>query len=124
MRYQNILGRSSVYATRTSGPFTFEMGGLLSGLAGSAVNLNAESQTAGYADSGVDLLTDEIYWFDAWVARAVLLACMVHFCGAQGGYQGLVADAGPEQDQRFTGWTLRNSGRGNHWHTASGLPSM
>ena len=39
----------------------------------------------------------------------------------QGGYQGAVADAGSDQDVRFTGWSTRNSGRGNHWHGMGGF---
>ncbi|MGC6507598.1 MAG: hypothetical protein ACON4U_04235 [Myxococcota bacterium] len=121
---EQLLRRSSVYATRASGPFTFEVGGLLSGLnkVGRSFEYTQDSQSSGYADSGKDLLTDEIYWFDALGGKSRIVGMHGPFMWyAQGGYQGLVADGGPEQDQRFTGWTLRNSGRGNHWHTASGF---
>ena len=39
---------------------------------------------------------------------------------AQGGYQGLVADAGADQRINVTGWQLKPSGRGNQYHVTAG----
>jgi hypothetical protein len=39
----------------------------------------------------------------------------------QGGYRGLVSDGGADQTTTITGWSLKESGQGNHWAVSSGL---
>ena len=74
----------------------------------------------GYVDSGYLILEDQIYWFDTLGSKLRLEfkegPVQVH---AQGGYQGLVADAGAERIN-VTGWQLKPSGRGNQYHVTAG----
>lgn len=121
---EQVIRRTSAYLSRGFGPISMELGGIWSGAnkVGQSFLYTQESQDVGYADSGLDVLEDEIYWLDALGTKARLIGKHGPLQWySQGGYQGLVADGGPEQDQRFTGWTLRNSGRGNHWHGSGGF---
>ena len=75
----------------------------------------------GYLDSGYLILEDEIYWFDTLGTKLRLQyksgPVMMH---AQGGYQGLVADAGIDARINVTGWQLKAPGTGNQYHALAG----
>jgi len=120
------LRRSALYASRNFGGVKAEAGFLLSGLnkVGQSFQRAEEELEQGqnYADSEYTIVDDQVYWLDAIGGKARLTksAGKVMWYG-QGGYQGIVADAGGDQDVRFTGWQTRNSGRGNHWHGMGGL---
>ena len=116
------LRRSAVYASRNLGGIKFEIGGLLSGLNKVGQSFQRAEAGGDYAGSEYTIIDDQVYWADAVGGKIRL----THSAGpvmwyGQGGYQGAVADAGSDQDVRFTGWSTRNSGRGNHWHGMGGF---
>ena len=75
-----------------------------------------------YGGSGQDVLEDQVRMADTLGLRAKI----AHSFGPvsaylQGGHQGLVADAGPDPVPTFTGWRLKQSGRGNHQAVLGGM---
>ena len=69
-----------------------------------------------------DILEDEIELLDTLGGRMkVSLQGGGWHWYAQGGYQGLVADGGEDRTVTFTGWKLKQAGRGNHWGAVTGL---
>jgi len=75
-----------------------------------------------YADSGFHVVEDEIRPVDTLGGKARFTAdwspAKVYL---QGGYKGLVANAGPDEMPNVAGWTLREAGRGNHYHAVGGV---
>ena len=75
-----------------------------------------------YLDSGNYVLEDTIQWADTLGAKGQLQWDAGPFkMFTLGGYQGLVADAGGDYRQTWTGWMLKPTGRGNHYHAGSGF---
>ena len=116
------LRRSSFYVAKQLGALKAELGLLFSGANKSGRAFQYITNDGNYGVSNYAVVDDEIYWLDALGTklRVTKDSGRIMFYG-QGGYQGIVADAGSEQDIRFTGWTTRSPGRGNHWHTMGGL---
>lgn len=119
--------RSTSLAVETGfGPFGIQAGGLMSGtprLGQSyryVVDGTGDPET--YADSGYHVLSDQIRMVDTLGARLRLTfeRGNIH-AYAQGGYRGLVADAGGDPQLLFTGWTLKESGRGNQMSALAGV---
>lgn len=82
-----------------------------------------EAQTAdSLAGSGYDVLRDEIQWMDTMGFRGKLAGSFGPVNAyVQGGIQGLVADGGPDATFTFTGWRLKQGGRGNQQTVVGGL---
>ncbi|MDB4969357.1 MAG: hypothetical protein JWN44_5046 [Myxococcales bacterium] len=80
------------------------------------------SSGRGYLDSGQDVLQDRVQWADTLGAKAKLT---VDFSRVrwfvQGQIRGLVADAGPDPTITLTDWSMKESGRGNHFGGETGL---
>ena len=120
------LRRSAFYASRNLGSVKAELGLLLSGLNKVGQSFQRADQAiedgVNYAGSDYTIIDDQVFWADALGGKARLTknSGRVLWYG-QSGYQGVVADAGSDQDVRFTGWQTRNSGRGNHWHAMGGF---
>ena len=77
---------------------------------------------AGYLGSGYDVFTGKIRWQDTFGGKAKIV-----YAGGrvnayvQGAVKGLVADSGADTSFTLTGWSLKESGRGNQ---ASGLAGV
>jgi beta-galactosidase len=120
-----LTRRTGLWLKADLSPAQLELGALFSGSekVGDAF-LSARPATGRptFQDSGYDILSDEVRWQDTLGAKARLSLRMgpVQW-RVEGGYQGLVANAGSDQAQNPGGWTLKPSGRGNQWHVFSGL---
>ena len=75
----------------------------------------------GYLNSGYDIVDSEIQLLDTFGAKAKLSFDVgpVH-AYLQGAWKGLVADGGPDATITYTGWSLKESGQGNHYHVLGG----
>jgi len=116
--------RSSIYLDFDFGSVRFEVGGLASGTnrIGDRFVSARSSDGGGYADSGYDFLVDEVQWFDVFGSKAKLSLDGGMVKGfVQGAYKGLVADGGPDGTTTYTGWSLKEDGRGNQFNVLTGL---
>lgn len=72
------------------------------------------SSGPGYAGSGYDVFREKVQWQDTLGAKAKLVVPAGRAnLYLQGAVKGLVADAGPDTSYTVTGWSLKESGRGN-----------
>ena len=118
---QNRL--STLYFEYTRGKLTYELGGIIGGTPriDRPYQIAKRSSGPGYLGSGYDVFEDEIRFVDTLGARGqVTLNLAPFFWYVQGGYRGLVSDAGVDQTTTITGWSLKESGQGNHWAVATG----
>ncbi|MFT7623928.1 MAG: beta-galactosidase [Myxococcota bacterium] len=119
-----VTRKSSIYLGWKRNKVALQIGGLIAGTEriGDSFTAARESGGAGYAASGFDFLQDEIAFMDTLGAKAKLSveSGRWHWY-AQGVYKGLVADGGPDQTVTFTGWSLKEAGRGNHIGALTGL---
>ncbi len=105
------------------GPLNIEWGGLWSGSDKLGWDYISARPTGGrgYLDSGYLILEDKIYWLDTLGTKLRLEykegPVSMH---AQGGYKGLVADAGIDQRINITGWQLKEPASGNNYHALAG----
>jgi hypothetical protein len=111
------------------GKWEFKVGGLIAGTDRLAedrrdfvIAREAEGPGNGFADSGYDILDDQIEFIDTLGSKAKLVYAgdPVSFY-VQGAYKGLVADAGGDLTDTITGWTLDEVGQGNHYSVGGGL---
>ncbi len=117
--------KSTLSLQWSRGPWEVELGGIMAGTdrIGETFTYVQPARTAdSYLDSGYDVLEDEIAFADTLGAKARIKAHIgpVQWYG-QGVYQGLVADAGADPTVVWTGWTLKNAGRGNQYGGTTGL---
>jgi hypothetical protein len=111
---QQPIRRTSLYLSTERGPFGLELGGIWAGS-------NKVGDKFFYVKND-RALQDDIKDIDAFGGRAKLTFTHGGWMWyAQGAYQGLVADAGPDQTQTFTGWRLKYTGSGNQMSVHSGL---
>jgi beta-galactosidase len=116
--------RTSLYLAKKWGPVKVEVGGLMAG--STLVDrpfVRAEETAAGggYLNSGYNIADDKVRMIDTLAAKAKVTASFGRFNFLlQGAYRGIVADAGGDETLTFTGWTLKESGRGNHYHVRAG----
>ncbi len=123
---EQMLRRSTVhlaYARGTS--FTADVGGIWSGsnkVGQGFVRVQPAAGRESYAGSGFDVIDDQIRWSDTFGAKAKVTARggPVGWYG-QGAAKGLVADGGPDAVTTLTGWSLKESGRGNQLSALTGL---
>lgn len=116
--------KSTVYAAWTHGRLKLEAGGIVAGTdrVGRPYQA-AEPARAGstYLGSGYWVLDDTIRWYDTLGAKG-----KATWTGGranafvQVAYRGLVADSLPDQTITLTGFRLRESGQGNHYHVIAG----
>ena len=101
------------------------LGGLWAGtnkVGQSFQTVSAATGAESFGGSGFDVLEDQIRMADTLGFRAKLAGSIGPVSAyVQGGQQGLVADAGPDPVQTFTGWRLKQSGRGNHRAVLGGV---
>ncbi|MFO0746579.1 MAG: hypothetical protein U1F43_13045 [Myxococcota bacterium] len=115
--------RTSLAAETQLGPVKLELAGLMSGSTRVGRAYYDAEPTSGpsYAGSGYLVTRDHIALADTLGARLKLSGSAggVHVY-ALGGYRGLVSDGGGDATVTFTGWSLKESGRGNHWAVSGG----
>jgi len=76
----------------------------------------------GYAGSDYYITRDQLEFSDTLAAKAKLTYQSGPFnFYAQGAYKGMLADGGPDMTRTFTGWRLKENGRGNHWNALMGV---
>jgi beta-galactosidase len=121
---EQAIRRSTVHLQLRRGGLGLDIGGIFAGSNKIGQEFVSVTEASGesYGDSGYHVLTDEIILADTLGGKAkfTLQAGPVSWY-VQGSYKGLVADGGPDQTQTFTGWTLKESGRGNHYGGLSGV---
>jgi hypothetical protein len=105
------------------GPVGLEVGGILAAPQRIGEQFTWARHTNGpsYQGTGYEVLQDKVQFLDTLGAKARLTYDM----GAvrwflQSSFRGLVSDAGPDQRTVLTGWSLRESGRGNHYAGQAG----
>lgn len=116
--------RTTLHLQRKVGALKFEVGGIMSGapLVGRAyVRTESSGDEKGYLNSGQWVADDKVQLVDTLGTKA-----KISYAGGkvnaylQGAYKGVVADGGPDQTLTFTGWTLKESGRGNQYNVLGG----
>jgi hypothetical protein len=116
--------KSTVSVRWKSGNYQLEAGGISAGSNRIEREFTAVRDGTGvtYADSGLHIVEDEIRPVDTLGGKVRFQAIWEPVTWyVQGGYKGLVADSGPDQMPNPGGWTLRETGRGNHYHALSGV---
>jgi hypothetical protein len=116
--------RTTLHAAYAKGRFKLEIGGIFSGSqrVGDEFWWTRDTETVGLGNTGLEVLRDEIQWLDTLGAKAKLSFNLGRFrFYLQGGYRGLVADGGPDQVITVTGWSMKESGRGNQFNALGGV---
>ena len=119
---EQLNRRTTLYFARDARPLTLEVGGIFSGSTkvGDAFTWVREASGRGYLDSGWEVIDDEVRWGDTFGGRVRLTWEGALRWYGQGTLQGIVADGGYQGATLLTGWSLKESGRGNHWALSSG----
>ncbi|MCY1032393.1 hypothetical protein OV207_13055 [Corallococcus sp. BB11-1] len=117
---ERIARRTALNFQYATGKLVLDVGGLLSAPQRIGETFTYTRQAAAdapsYLNSGYDVLQDQVQFLDTLGAKARLTydMGMVRWL-VQSSIRGLVADSGPDQGNIITGWSLRESGRGNHY---------
>jgi hypothetical protein len=115
---ERVARRTTLGFEWNRGPMGLEVGGILAApqRIGEEFTWTRRTDGPSYMDSGYQVLQDKVQFLDTLGAKARLTYDMgaVRWF-AQSSFRGLVADGGPEQRTVLTGWSLRESGRGNHY---------
>ena len=116
--------RSTLYFGYDTGPITLELGGIFAGSTKIGDRFIWVEETAGssYLNSGYAVIDDEVRWGDTVGGRARITynGTPLRWYG-QGSLMGPVADGGYNHAILLTGWTVKESGRGNHWAVSTGI---
>lgn len=117
--------KTTLYLSRRLGPLRVELGGIMAGSPRVGQRFqavrDADEGEPSYLDSGRYVIDDEVHLLDTLGGKVKLTldAAPFHWY-LQGGYRGLVADAGWDPTITITGWSLKESGQGNHWAVSTG----
>lgn len=115
--------RSTLYFGYDSGPVTLELGGIFSGSTkvGDRFTWVEKTDGSSYLNSGYAVIDDQVRWGDTVGGRARITynGAPLRWYG-QGSLMGPVADGGYNHAILLTGWTVKESGRGNHWAVSTG----
>jgi beta-galactosidase len=121
---ERVARRTALSFDWTRGPMELEVGGILAApqRIGEEFTWTRRTDGPSYLGTGYEVLQDKVQFLDTLGAKARLTYDM----GAvrwfvQSSFRGLVADGGPEQSTVLTGWSLRESGRGNHFASQAGM---
>ncbi len=122
---EQVTRKTALSAEFKLGPANVEMGGIMAGTDRVGESFTRVVEATGdesYESSGYHVLTDEIALADTLGGRARIDIPLgkLRFL-ADGSYKGLVSDGGVDGTQTFTGWTLRQSQRGNQMGANAGL---
>jgi hypothetical protein len=116
--------KSTLYFGYTARKVIFELGGITgrSNFIGDSYDVARQATGPSYLDSGYYIADGKVNFADTLGAKAKLMVNAAPlFWYIQGGYRGLVSDGGGDQTMTITGWSLKESGQGNHWAVSSGL---
>ncbi len=120
---EQLTRRTSVFFGFGAKSLNFEIGGLFAGSTkvGDEFVWVEETADRGYLDSGYEVVNDEVRWGDTFGGRVRVIyeGGALRWVG-QGSLMGIVADGGYQAATVLTGWSLKESGRGNHWAVSSG----
>ncbi len=112
------IERATLAIERELGKFTFMAGGIWGGSPLNGLGYQDIRET----DSGDVVVVDRIQSSDNWGAKGKITYEGGRFNAyAQSSYMGLVANAGADQTQTFTGWRLKDSGSGNMANILAGF---
>jgi hypothetical protein len=115
---ERVARRTALSLEWSRGPVLLEVGGLFAApqRIGEEFTWTRRTDGPSYRGTGYEVLQDKVQLLDTLGAKARLTYDMgaVRWF-AQSSFRGLVADGGPEQRTVLTGWSLRESGRGNHY---------
>lgn len=120
---EQLNRRTTVHAVTRIGPLKVELGAMMSGTTklGDRFLIAEEASGASYLSSGYRIQEDTIAFADTLAGKVKL----TYESGGvrwylQGAYKGLVSDGGGDPTVTFTGWRLKEDGRGNHWNVLAG----
>ena len=116
--------KSTLFFGYTARKVIFELGGITarSNFIGDSYDVARQANEPSYLNSGYYIAEGMVNFADTLGAKAKLtLNAAPIFWYIQGGYRGLVSDGGADQTTTITGWSLKESGQGNHWAVSSGL---
>ena len=116
--------KSTLFFGYTARKVIFELGGITarSNFIGDSYDVARQANEPSYLNSGYYIAEGTVNFADTLGAKAKLtLNAAPIFWYIQGGYRGLVSDGGADQTTTITGWSLKESGQGNHWAVSSGL---
>lgn len=121
---ERVARRTALSFLWNRGPMALEVGGILAApqRVGETFTWTRRTDGPSYLGTGYEVLQDKVQFLDTLGAKARLTYDM----GAvrwflQSSFRGLVADGGPEPSIVLTGWSLRESGRGNHYAGQAGV---
>ncbi|MFT7581898.1 MAG: beta-galactosidase [Myxococcota bacterium] len=115
--------RTTVHVATQLGPFKVELGGISSGSpkVGDRFLIPEDTSGPGYLGTNTLIQEDTVAFADTLGAKAkVTYESGIARWYLQGAYKGVVADGGPDSTITFTGWRLKENGRGNHWNILGG----
>ncbi|MCB9735395.1 MAG: hypothetical protein H6745_22635 [Deltaproteobacteria bacterium] len=115
--------QTTLYAATKVGPLKVELGAMTGGSTKLGERFLIAETTDGpsWRDSGYLIEEDRVAFVDTLGAKLKLTWESPGLRWyLQGGYRGLVADAGADATVTFTGWRLKEDGRGNHWSVNGG----
>lgn len=110
--------KATIHLATTRGPMGIEVGGIWSG----NTKIDETFQIVDGSPGDYNVLQDRIKPSDTYGGKIKLTITKGRWNWyAQGAAMGLVADGFPNPALTFTGWRLKDSGKGNQWHVLSGL---
>ncbi len=117
--------KTTLYVGRQYGPLKLELGGIMAGsplIDREFQQVEEVGEGEGYLNSGYNVFDDQVRFTDTLGAKGKLTAELgIVNAYVQGAYKGIVASGGPDATLTYTGWTLKESGQGNHWNTLGGF---
>ncbi|OJT23861.1 hypothetical protein BO221_18020 [Archangium sp. Cb G35] len=121
---ERVARRTALGLEWQRGPMGLEVGGIFAAPQRIGEEFIWSRPTSGpsYLNSGYEVLRDKVQFLDTLGAKARFtydLGSVRMF--AQASFRGLVADGGPDQRTVLTGWSMRESGRGNHYGAQAGM---
>ncbi len=110
--------KATIHLATKRGPFGIELGGIWSG----STKIDEIFQIVDGSPGNYRVLQDRIKPSDTYGGKIKLTFSKGRWNWyAQGAAMGLVADGFPNAALTFTGWRLKDSGKGNQWNVLSGL---
>jgi len=116
--------KSTLYFGYAAKRITLEAGAITarSNFIGAPYEVARQTDGPSYLDSGYLILDGNVRFADTLGGKVKFTYNGAPFFWyVQGGLRGLVSDGGVEETMTITGWTLKESGQGNHWAVSSGM---
>ncbi|MEM7435373.1 MAG: glycoside hydrolase family 2 TIM barrel-domain containing protein, partial [Myxococcota bacterium] len=116
--------KSTLYFGYAAKRITLEAGAITgrSNFIGEAYEIARRVDGPGYLGSGYEISDGTIRFADTLGGKLKFTYNNAPFFWyIQGGMRGLVSDGGVDNTMTITGWSLKESGQGNHWAVSSGI---